>query len=69
MLSKGTNHFESLEVFPLESFRTRHIDKAYELIVDMHQEWLDKEDLSLFIPKSLDPDKKQIIDSYLQTVS
>ena len=69
MLSKGTNHFESLGVFPLESFRTRNIDKAYELIVDMHQEWLDKEDLSLFIPRSLESDKKQIINSYLQTIS
>ena len=68
MLSKGANHFGFLGLFPIEFFRERLIDYAYILIVDMYQEWMGKKDLSLIIPEDLDQGKKQIIDSYLQTI-
>ncbi len=44
------------------------VTTALLMIWEMHGKWKDKEDLSLFVPPALDPEKKLIIEGYLQTI-
>lgn len=46
---------------------TEH-DYALKLITSMHNTWLDGTDVSFTIPQALSPDKKQILESYRQTI-
>lgn len=43
-------------------------DNAIELITAMHNDWLYDEEPYIFIPEVLSPEKKQIIEGYLQTI-
>ena len=68
LLRKGTENITSKDLFVTESLCERITNDAYMMILDMHQKWVDKEDLSLFVPSNLYPWKMQIIEEHLRAI-
>lgn len=60
--------FEIPDDFIEAFYNTKRDNDTLMLIRKMHQRWMNKENLSLFIPKGLDPDNKQIIENYSDSI-